>query len=163
MSNTYTHFCEALVVKSEEEQRWVIDLAQELEEECPPTRVEWDGTGAEPFANIALRVLGQHALDWPLALAAVAQKRDNDLLVILSDGGDGAGDPFTAGLVVREYFRRFGVTDKRFALQYAETCDRLLVGAFSGGVVLVTHDEVHVVSTGYMVDDFLETGRVPYE
>ena len=167
MSNIYTHFCETLRVRSREEQDWVVSLCKALNEEEEPAETVVAEGEAEPVHNVARRISKSTGIGWPCPInaepgvhEAMSEVTKDQLVVTLWDDG-GCGDPLVAGLVVQEYFRRFELRDKRFVIQYAETCDSHRPGSFSGGVVAVTHQYADMITSGHLAQYFLDTGAFP--
>lgn len=154
MANNNTHFSEMLTDVSREEADWARTLVKAL-------RDYEDEHSAGPVGVEAKRILDAVGSNcYTVGCEVMEAVSDGKLSVWLHDDA-GTSDPFIAGLIVQSVFRRFNHTDRRFAIQFADVCDKPRVGAFGGGVIAVTAEEVYVMTTAQLAGFFYDNHVLP--
>lgn len=153
VSNSYLQFCEALSLKSPEEEAW---FRRYLDASNMDDESNWDGdfnpkTDEAKFWAPVLNEDEESMACFESRFADIDGKR---CLVVYSE--DHANTDHIAKLV-QHFFREMRPEGKDgFTLSWAETCDKSLPGQFGGGALFVTKDEVHYLSTWQWLSDWAQ-------
>lgn len=158
MSNSYLQFCEALVVRSPEEEAW---LRRYLDASTTDSEEHWGkAAGGDPFGPLTLE-----ARWWDTVLSedeedsACFESRFTDLdgkrcLVFYSE--DHAIVNHAAKLV-QHFFKEMRPNGKDgFAISWAEICDKMQPGQFGGGACFITKDEIRWLHTWQWIDELAQ-------
>jgi len=159
MANYYTQFSEAIPNLTTEEETWlrrqleyvfVFGEQEYAEGELPASldlaNADWEGIRASRNAEDADRYTSgcQHefhdATEW------------DDYGRTLWLYSDEQGDPEFAAHLAHQFLKRFR-PDQCWSLTYARTCSRLRFGAFTGGAVFVTADDIRWYTARRFVED----------
>jgi phosphoribosyl-AMP cyclohydrolase len=150
MSNYYTQFSEALVLKGAKQVKWVrtqlnSDMLERLRMHASQHPIPTDKITIPKWAKdiaLAEHILnGQDAyFDWEIEKSDSPGKFN---LVLYSEENC---DLDAVAVFVQAFLKNFA-PDHCFTLSWAATTDKLAVGEFGGGGIFITADKVEYVNT----------------
>lgn len=141
MANNYTQFSEKILLNNGKEMLWWkqhLDITEE-------TRDAWDEEG-RPITDEArfFYRTTEGGSDWSFNHRVKIDMETTRYCVWFSSWKNGNVDQ-VAKLV--QLFAQEMRPDLHFTLSWADTCDKLRIGEFGGGAVIVTKDEIRYFST----------------
>lgn len=149
MANNYLQFSEELTIHRREAP-WFRALLDALDDELltEPTHNTFGG-GKIDKAFKAIRA-------WPAwngSLDFQYEVRDDSVWFFSEE----AGEPYLVGLVVQQYFKIFCKRGNPiFKLTWASFCDKLRLGEFDGGGMIVTRDHIEIRGANEWMDEYLK-------
>lgn len=154
MANNYLEFSEALEIKTEEEEKWLMKYSEPIEniEEL----IDEDGEIDEDLAEKYYEDLDyeDEIRDWGsfcVAMEGTFEDKNREAWIYSEE----YGDPYQVACLVKALFKKFGREDW-WQLSWAEYCSKPRVGEFGGGAFVVTKDEIRWLNMGDWVADTIK-------
>ena len=139
MANYYTRFSAVLGELSTEEVAWI---KQEIDD-----RIDADENSHLGF-------------DYHLDGANPATGVRTDHLVLWINSGDGDGNVDRVAEFVQNFLKKFRPKEK-WGMEWSSDCDKLRLGAFGGGAVVVSARDCTWINTGQWLSKKLEPRKPP--
>jgi len=162
MSNNYLQFSEEIVDLTKEEAEW-LELMSNLSNLSSDRDVDFkinddrrhfsdEGEALTEEAKLA-EVLFK---DEPIINVDIEKQEGSALAWKAWFYSDEGNDPYAVGMLVQAFFKKFRAGTKvMFSLTWADYCEKLRVGEFGGGAMVVTEKEI-VIRSAYEVVHELE-------